>query len=687
MPASLLDLQGVGPKIAEKLSRLSILSVEHLLFHLPIRYQDRTQLTPIGALKPDAYALVEGEILYSEIAFQGRRVLIVRINDDTGSLNLRFFYFNSQQKEKLSKGWRVRCFGTVRAAGSILEMIHPEYNLIEKDHFLPMPDSLTPIYPTTTGLHQIRIRKLIKQAFLWAEDNWQDSSSEIIESILGKDYPSLLDALNIVHNPAADLDVSALMSNQHIAQQRLIFEELLAHQLSINLLRSKNRQHKSKSLKNDGKLFDKLISDLPFSLTSAQKRTIDEIISDMKSNTPMNRLLQGDVGCGKTLVALAACLMVVENGFQVAFMAPTEILVEQHYRNFSQWLEDLNLKVGLLTGSLNTKSRRTTLNLIRDGKIDIVLGTHALIQDTVKFKNLCLIVIDEQHRFGVHQRMALHDKDSHKHPHQLIMTATPIPRSLAMTIYADLDHSIIDELPPGRKPVTTIAVSESRRHEIVESVKKTCTEKKQVYWICTLIEESDIFEREAAERVFQYLSEMLPMFKVGLLHGRMKSAQKEKTMRQFKNGEINILVATTVIEVGVDVENASLIVIENTERLGMSQLHQLRGRVGRGSSLSTCILVYKSPLSDIAKQRINALRETNNGFDIAQVDLTLRGPGEMFGTRQTGVVPLRIADIVRDQKLLPKVQKTAGEILGSNPESADILLERWLGKSFNLGKV
>ena len=524
-------------------------------------------------------------------------------------------------------------------------------------------------------------------SFLWAEDNWNDSSSEVIENILGKDYPSLLDALNIVHNPAADLDLSALMSNRHVAQQRLIFEELLAHQLSINLLRDINRQHKSKSLKNDGKLFDKLKSDLPFSLTSAQKRTIGEIMSDMKGDTPMNRLLQGDVGCGKTLVALAACLMVVENGFQVAFMAPTEILVEQHYRNFRQWLEDLNLKVGLLTGSLSTKSRRSVLSLISTGKIDIILGTHALIQDTVEFKNLCLIVIDEQHRFGVHQRMALHNKDSHKHPHQLIMTATPIPRSLAMTIYADMDHSIIDEMPPGRKPVTTIAVSESRRLEIIESVKKTCTEKKQVYWVCTLIEESEIFEREAAERVFEYLSEMLPMFKVGLLHGRMKSDRKEKIMRQFKNGEINILVATTVIEVGVDVENANLIVIENAERLGMSQLHQLRGRVGRGSSQSTCILVYKSPLSDIAKQRINALRETNNGFEIAQVDLTLRGPGEMFGTRQTGVVPLRIADIVRDQELLPKVQKTADKILGSNPKSANILLERWLGKSFNLGKV
>ena len=670
---ALSELRGVGPKLEEKLHRLGVRSVEDLLFHLPLRYQDRTRISPMGALRPGVEAQIEGEIDYAEVAFRRRRSLLCHISDGTGSLLLRFFHFSAAQKEQMQRGRRIRCYGELRRGPSGLEMVHPEYRVLEEHEDAPLDEALYPIYPATEGLHQKSLVRLTDQALKRLADT--------------KDW--LPEALSLVHRPGPEVPVAALLSGHHPAQQRLAFEELLAHQLSLGQLRQKARAHDAPVLRPDGLQFYNFLKSLPFELTAAQQRVIHEIAADVMQPIPMLRLVQGDVGSGKTVVAAAACLMGIEAGHQVAVMAPTEILAGQHLEKFREWFEPLGIAVAWLSGGMKAAERRAMQERIASGDAHIVVGTHALFQDDVEFDDLALVVIDEQHRFGVHQRMSLRDKgrDARIVPHQLIMTATPIPRTLAMTAYADLDLSVIDELPPGRTPIRTVALANSRRDEVVQRVERACAEGRQAYWVCTLIEESEALQCEAAEGTAQALSEALPDIRVGLVHGRMKSADKEAVMQAFKAGEVQLLVATTVIEVGVDVPNASLMIIENAERLGLAQLHQLRGRVGRGSRESSCVLMYQSPLSENGRRRLNALRETTDGFEIARIDLELRGPGEVLGTRQTGMMQFRIADLERDQALVPRVQRAARSLLTQYPEHVAPLIGRWLGSAQEYGRV
>ena len=685
---ALTSLKGVGPALAKKLEKLGLQRVEDLLFLLPLRYEDRTQLVKIGALAAGTRCLVSGEVLLAETAFRGRRNLLVRISDGSGQLTLRFFHFSRQQQAQFQSGVHVTCFGEVRRGSAGFEMIHPEYRVHREAQGAPMNDSLTPIYPATEGVQQGRLRNLTDQALRVMQD---ERPAELLPKSLTEKLgmPSLADAIRYLHRPPPDADIGQMQAGKHPCQQRLAFEELLAHYLSLRSLRALAETDDAFALVDGSEQVNRFIDDLPFTLTAAQQRVVDEILGDLAQPHPMMRLIQGDVGSGKTVVAAIACLKAISCGVQAAIMAPTEILAEQHWRNFSDWFRPLGIEPAWLSGSQKAAARRTSLASIADGTAQLVVGTHALFQEGVDFHRLALVVIDEQHRFGVHQRMALRDKGigAEGHPHQLVMTATPIPRTLAMAAYADLDTSVIDELPPGRQPVSTIAVPDSRRGEIVERVRAACASGQQAYWVCPLIEESEILDYQAAEASYQMLAEALPELRVGLVHGRMRPAEKERGMQAFKEGLIQVLVATTVIEVGVDVPNASLMIIENAERMGLSQLHQLRGRVGRGAAQSHCVLLYKPPLGRIAKERLAVLRDTNDGFIVAQRDLELRGPGELLGTRQTGLPDYRVADLVRDSELMPQVQITAEAIRKSSAEQAASIVRRWLGDAGRYGKV
>ncbi len=685
---ALTDLNGVGPALAKKLERLGVYRVEDLLFLLPLRYEDRTQLVKLGALAPGMRCLVNGEVLLAETVYRGRRNLLVRIGDGSGQLTLRFFHFSRSQQAQFRAGAHVTCFGEVRRGAGGLEMIHPEYRLLRETQDPSTDDRLTPIYPATEGVQQGRLRNLTDQAL--ARMRKSPPVELLPGSILDKlGLPTLADAIHYLHRPPKDADVGLMQAGRHPCQQRLAFEELLAHYLSLKNLRALADTVAAPPLAGGSAEVDAFVRDLPFNLTNAQQRVVNEILSDLETPHPMMRLIQGDVGSGKTVVAAIACLKAVSSGVQAAIMAPTELLAEQHWRSFSDWFRPLGLEPAWLSGSQRTVARREALEGIESGDAKIIVGTHALFQEGVSFRKLGLVVIDEQHRFGVHQRMALRDKGvgDASHPHQLVMTATPIPRTLAMAAYADLDTSIIDELPPGRQPITTIAVPDARRTDVIERVRSACAAGQQAYWVCPLIEESETLDYQAAEKSYQMLTEALPDVRVGLVHGRMKSAEKERGMQAFKEGLIQVLVATTVIEVGVDVPNASLMIIENAERMGLSQLHQLRGRVGRGTIQSHCVLLYKPPLGHIAKSRLAVLRETNDGFVVAERDLELRGPGELLGTRQTGLPDYRVANLVRDAELMPRVQMAAETIRREAPDNAAAIVRRWLADANRYGKV
>lgn len=697
-------LGGVGNRIADRLSRLGIVTIKDLLFHLPVRYQDRTRILPIGSLQIGQEAVVEGEVLLTEVRYGRRRMLLSRIGDGTGFLTLRFFHFSATQKNNLAAGSWIRCFGEVRSNGDTIEMIHPEYRHIDRNADITTDQYLTPIYPATEGLRQPSLRMLIKKAldilaresstgYVNIDDNQDDTNimcecmpAEILKSLA---LPPLEQAIHFAHRPSPQTSIISLQDGTHPMLRRLAFEELLVQQLSCKQLRQKMRRLSAPRIAVQGRLMKRFLGRLPFSLTGAQNRVIKEIIKDLDRQHPMQRLAQGDVGSGKTVVAAATILHAVEAGYQAAIMAPTELLAEQHHENFINWLRPLDVEVAWLSGKSKGKTRSNILERIETGKAAVVVGTHALIQDDVVFNKLGYVIIDEQHRFGVHQRLKLREKGQQQghYPHQLTMTATPIPRTLAMTAYADLDISVIDELPPGRQPVTTVIIPDARRDEVLQRVKQVCSKGRQCYWVCTLIEESESLQCQAAIDTVEQLRRDFPGLDIGLVHGRIKARDKEQIMAAFKAGKIDMLVATTVVEVGVDVPSASLMVIENAERLGMAQLHQLRGRIGRGSDRSSCVLMYHPPLSGHAKARLATLRDTSDGFVIARRDMELRGPGEILGTRQTGMLQLRVADLLRDQDLIPQVSRTADMLLERYPRKAGLIVRRWLGDAAQYGSV
>lgn len=694
---SVQTLKGVGPAVAAKLEKLDIYTIQDVLFHLPLRYEDRTRVVPIGTLRAGKQVVVEGTIEHSEVRFSRKgkgwgknkagsgRSLLCYLSDGTGGIILRFFYFNASQQLNLEAGKRVRCFGEVRHGANTLEITHPECQYLQENETLAVTDTLTPVYPKTEGVHQTLLRNLAEQVLTKLNNNavpeW------LPESLLKeKNFPVLSQALKLVHQPDAGVSLESIEAVRHPTQQRLIFEELVAYRLSMMQFREKMKAHKARKIEIKDNELNGFIKSLGFELTAAQKKVIGEIVSDLKNDEPMMRLLQGDVGSGKTAVSACAALAAVKNLTQVAIMAPTEILASQLFDNFEHWFGG---NCVLLTGKDKGRQREKKLHAITKGKVAIVVGTHALFQNDVEFKELSLIIVDEQHRFGVHQRLSLREKGlkGSMAPHQLIMTATPIPRSLAMTAYADLDYSVIDELPVGRKKVATVVISDQRRNEVIERVAEACRNGEQAYWVCTLVEESEILQCQAAEETASQLEQDFQDLNIGLIHGRMKQDEKDAVMARFKAGKINLLVATTVIEVGVDVPNASLMVVVNAERLGLSQLHQLRGRVGRGEKQSSCVLMYQSPLSDRAKQRLAILRENESGFVIAQKDLEMRGAGEVLGTRQTGVVGMRISDVLRDEYMLDDVKKMAKQIQQQWPDRVQPLVDRWLGRSEKYGSV
>jgi ATP-dependent DNA helicase RecG len=681
-------LRGVGDALAVRLRALGVLTAQDLLFLLPLRYEDRTRVVPLGELRAGQRAAVEGEVLLTDVVFRGRRQMLCKIGDGSGFLTLRFFHFSAQQQLGLARGARVRCFGEARRGPTGLEIVHPEYRRADPSAVPKSEEHLTPIYPLTEGVTQGRLRMLVGLALdQWGAGDVEDWLPTLV--LADSRLPSLRDALLYVHRPPADAPVDLLLSGRHPAQRRLAFEELVAHQLSLKLLRQRIQSDPGWPLSSTGTLKASLLAALPFRLTQGQQRALLEIERDLKLGKPMLRLVQGDVGCGKTLVAALAATQAVQTGRQVALMAPTELLADQHAQNFRQWFEPLGVAVALLTGRQTGKARSTVLQGIREGHAAIVVGTHALFQESVGFSALALVIVDEQHRFGVHQRLSLREKGAlggHQ-PHQLIMTATPIPRTLAMTAYADLDISVIDELPPGRTPVKTVVLADSRRDEVVQRIRTACLEGRQAYWVCPLIDESEEIPYQAAEETAAALRTALPDLRVGLVHGRLAAAAKEGAMRRFKEGKTQLLVATTVIEVGVDVPNATLMVIENAERMGLAQLHQMRGRVGRGQHASSCLLLYRSPLSPLARERLAVMRDTNDGFEVARRDLELRGPGELLGTRQTGLAQMRVADLLRDSDLLPRVQIAAETLLRDWPPHVAPLIRRWVGHAEQYGRV
>ncbi len=676
----LCELSGVGAKVAEKLEKVGLHTVQDLLFHLPLRYEDRTRVYPIVQLHHGLWAAVQGKVMAVDTLFGKRKMLTVKISDGNGTLTLRFFNFTAAMKNNFAEGKFVHAYGEIKRGNQGLEIIHPDYKFFTPAQTPDVEPNLTPVYPTTEGLRQLTLRNLTDQALVLLE---KSAVQELLPSGLYDQQMTLAQALKIIHRPSADIDLRLFEQGRHPAQIRLIMEELLAQNLSMLAIRSQGQQDVALPLAPVHQLKQQLLAQLPFSPTKAQQRVVAEIEADLAKPHPMMRLVQGDVGSGKTLVAALAAVRAIEHGYQVALMAPTELLAEQHALNFAQWLEPMGIQVGWLAGKLKGKARETELARIASGEVKMVVGTHALFQEQVSFDHLALVIIDEQHRFGVHQRLELREKGANQgaYPHQLIMTATPIPRTLAMTAYADLETSVIDEVPPGRTPIQTVAIPDTKRDEIVERIRHAClNEGKQAYWVCTLIDESEVLEAQAAAETAEELQRKLPAVKIGLVHGRMKPAEKQAVMQAFKNNELHLLVATTVIEVGVDVPNASLMIIENPERLGLAQLHQLRGRVGRGTVASHCVLLFHAPLSKTAQKRLGVLRESNDGFVIAQRDLEIRGPGELLGTKQTGLADFKIADLVRDQQLVPQVQRIARHIHERYPQNAQAIIDRWLGE-------
>jgi ATP-dependent DNA helicase RecG len=686
MITPITTLQDVNSKVAELLERLGIKTVEDMLFHLPLRYEDRTQIKPLEKLTVGETALVEGTIQAAEVKTGKKRSFICSFSDGTATIILRFFHFYPNKIQQLQPGVRLRCFGEVRQGYQNLELVHPQYEQINQQNSILLEEHLTPIYPTSSNLPQVVFHNLINQIF---------ENFEIID-YLPKNIQQrfhllpLLEALQILHHPPPNLSLKSLQLKQQPAQRRLAFEELLAHHLSFYTLRTQANRRQAPHLQNAGQLAQQLLAQLPFQLTKAQQKVYAEIATDLRANHPMQRLVQGDVGSGKTIVAALAALQAIESDYQVAVMAPTELLSEQHFQTFTQWLQPLQIEVAWLTGSLSKKKRELALQNIATGQSALIIGTHALFQKEVEFAKLGLVIVDEQHRFGVHQRLALRNKGSSANycPHQLIMTATPIPRTLAMTAYADLDTSIIDELPPGRTPVNTVIIPNTRRDEIIARIQHACQqEQRQAYWVCPLIEESEALQLQAAQETATQLKHTLPQLTIGLVHGRMKSKEKEQVMADFKTGQLQLLIATTVIEVGVDVPNASLMIIENAERLGLAQLHQLRGRVGRGAQQSHCVLLYQPPLAETAKSRLATIRDINDGFVIAQKDLEIRGPGEVLGTRQKGVLNLRIADLQRDKELLQEIVEAGKLLAQQSPENSQALIQRWVKTGLDYGEV
>jgi len=672
-------LPGVTAVTAAKLAKLGIRSSADLVLHLPLRYEDETRLTAIAELMPGVPAQVEAEIVDSSVQYRPRRQLVVRVSDTSGTLVLRFLNFYGSQLKQLAVGRRLRIFGEPRGGFLGDEMVHPRYRLVEAGEALP--EAMTPIYPTTAGVSQLLLRKSIAAALSKAD------LDDTLPGAVRKRHHlwSYADSVRLLHHPTPSVAQAALSTRAHPAWRRIKFDELLSQQLSLRRAHDARRAKTAPPLKASGKLCKQLLAQLSFTLTGAQQRAWGEIAADLAQPHPMQRLLQGDVGSGKTVVAALAMLQAVENGYQAALMAPTEILAEQHYRKLATWLAPLGLEIAWLSGSLKKHDKLATAEAIASGRAPLAIGTHALIEDTVDFSRLGVAVIDEQHRFGVHQRLALRAKG--KNPHQLMMSATPIPRTLAMSYYADLDVSTLDELPPGRRPVLTKLVAEARRDEVIARIRAACAAGRQAYWVCPLIEESEALQLKTAMETYERLQAELPDLRVGLVHGRLKSDEKAFAMSDFVAGKTDLLVATTVIEVGVDVANASLMVIEHAERFGLSQLHQLRGRVGRGPDDSVCILIYAHPVSETARARLKVIFENTDGFEIARQDLHLRGPGEFLGSRQSGVPMLRYADLEVDLELLEAARATAELLLRDQPEAADKHIERWLGSRRDLMKV
>lgn len=675
-------MRGVGPKMASRLADIGIRSLEDLLFHFPLRYQDRTQVTPIGGLRDQIDAVVEGTVRGAAITMGRRRTLLVKVEDNTGLLTVRFFHFRQTQVAQFKTGAHVQLFGTPRRLSSGTEVIHPEYRLGETADLVE--PALTPVYPTVSGIGQSTWRKLCEQALVALS---RQPPEDLLQSIT-EDRITLGEAIAFLHNPPPCTELDPIHQGVHPAQIRLAREELIAHQLTVQGVRDTERKHRAPSIASAAEITQQFIAELPFEPTAAQIRVGDELAADMAQPQPMLRLVQGDVGSGKTLVAAKATLDTIAAGYQVAFMAPTELLAEQHHANLAGWLDGLGLPVAWLSGRIKGKARQAVLDQLAHGQAPVVVGTHALFQDDVAFQRLGLIIVDEQHRFGVHQRLSLADKGADgQHPHQLALTATPIPRSLAMVAYGDLDCSIIDELPPGRQPVTTTLIDSTRREAVIRRVGAACRDGRQAYWVCTAIEENDTLDIEAAEATANQLGSAMPGVRVGIVHGKLKPQEKASVMNTFKAGDIQLLVATTVIEVGVDVPNASLMIIDNAERLGLAQLHQLRGRVGRGATESHCLLMFKQPLSDTAEQRLTTMQETSDGFLIAERDLAIRGPGDFLGTRQTGLAAFRIALLPEHEDLLVEAQAIAARLYEQDLPRAQALMQRWAGARADFARV
>ena len=671
----IISISGLGKKTSDRLNQLGIHTLEHLVFHLPKRYQDKTTITPLSEVSVNDEVLIECSIDQIEVVPSRQRQLLCYLSDDQNQrILLRFFHFSQYQKQALIRGETIQCFGEIKIGRQGLEMHHPEYRNISKNQTPLLESTLTPIYPLCSGISQNKMKKWVNQSLEVLKMSLLDDH---FEKLTYNSMPSLKESLFLLHHPNKNENLNQIEAFKHISQQRLIIEELATHQLSLLKTKKARKSKITNKFQIKNTLQKTLLHSLDFDLTEAQSRCVREIYEDLSNTEPMLRLLQGDVGSGKTIVAIFTLIQAVENSFQTAVMAPTEILARQHLQNFTEYLDPLNIQIAYLSGSQNTQERREQLELIESGNAKVIIGTHALFQESVNFKNLALVVIDEQHKFGVHQRLSLSQK-AKQTPHQLVMTATPIPRSLTMSAYADLDTSVIDELPPGRQPVETVALSNSRRDELIGKIRKISDEGRQIYWVCTLIEESEALRAESAEKTYNYLASNLEDLKVVMIHGRLTKSEKEAIMKDFEHGKINLLVATTVIEVGVNVPNASLMIVENSERLGLAQLHQLRGRVGRGSEKSICILMYQSPLSDNAKQRLEVLRQSNDGFMIAQKDLELRGPGEILGTQQTGIASMKIANIVRDAYLLKEASYYSSKMLEASEENQNALINRWI---------
>ena len=677
---SIQNLKGVGPKSASSLNNLGIFTIPDAVMHLPFRYEDRSFVTPIGDTAYQVPVLIEDEIMKSTVVFRGRRMLFTEIYDGTGKLTMRMFNFAMAQHKALEEGKMIRCYGNITPGPNGKQMIHPQYQIFEREQPIEIEDNLTPIYPTTSGLQQNKLKKIIETSIKFCEENnlLKEDPSKGSYSKFG----NLLETLKFLHKPPVDTNITDLIEGKHPAQKVLIKEELIAHMLCAGILKNELEGRTGPLMAEESGNEGSFLDSLPFHLTEAQKRTWREIKIDLTGKNPMRRLLQGDVGSGKTLVGALSALHANSNGWQTALLCPTEILAEQHFNSFQTWFDHLGIKTKLLTGSTKAKDKKQIVKELAKGEIDILIGTHAIFQSGVDFNRLGLTIIDEQHRFGVHQRFSMLEKGGKEQlsPHQLIMTATPIPRTLAMTVYGSLETSVIDELPPGRNPVQTSSRPDSLRDKVIKRVEEVCLTGKRAYWVCTLIEDSEELEAQSAEELFKEISQSLPKLKVGLVHGRLKKDEKDSVIEKFRKGDIQLLVCTTVIEVGVDVPDATLMIIENPERLGLSQLHQLRGRVGRKANTeSHCLLLYKEPLSGMAEERIKTMEMTNDGFQIAEKDLELRGAGDIYGIRQSGLMDLKIANPIRDSELLVEAQDEALELSRNETEFAETLVKRWIG--------